>query len=92
MPMNVNSINGDRIATNTLVADRILSGSITSTQIGANQVTADKINVSSLSAVSANVGLLRTAGTGARTEIYSNVIKVFSANNGLAVQIGDLNA
>ncbi|TSD72770.1 hypothetical protein FFI39_018295 [Janthinobacterium sp. KBS0711] len=47
-------------------------------------------SISSLSAMSAVIGTLRTATSGARTEIWDNVIKVYDANNMLRVQIGDL--
>jgi hypothetical protein len=57
----------------------------------AGTVTAAKINVTQLSAISATIGTLRTATTGARTEISDNVIKVFDSSNVLRVRIGDLS-
>lgn len=54
-------------------------------------ITADKITVTSLSAIKATIGLLRTATSGARTEIADNVIKVYDASNVLRVKIGDLS-
>jgi hypothetical protein len=51
-------------------------------------ITADKLKVSSLSAVCTTVGLLRTAVTGARTEISDNLICVYDSNNVLRVRMG----
>lgn len=48
----------------------------------------DKASITSLSAVSATIGTLRTATTGARTEISDNLIKVYDENNVLRVRIG----
>jgi hypothetical protein len=53
-----------------------------------NQAAAGDINVSSLSAISATIGLLRTATSGARTEIEDNQIRVYDASNVLRVRIG----
>ncbi|MCB4861979.1 fibronectin type III domain-containing protein [Sphingobium sp. PNB] len=61
--------------------DRITTGTI----------SANKLNVGQLSAITANIGLLRTATSGARTEISDNVIKVYDSSNVLRVQIGDLS-
>lgn len=51
-------------------------------------VTAGKMNVSTLSAITANVGLLRTASSGARTEIEANQIRVYDSSGTLRVRIG----
>lgn len=56
--------------------------------IGARSITADKLSVNSLSAISANIGLLRTASSGARTEISSNLIEVYDSNDRLRVRMG----
>lgn len=48
----------------------------------------DTASITSLSAVSATIGTLRTATTGARTEISDNLIKVYDENNVLRVRIG----
>jgi predicted phage tail protein len=52
------------------------------------KITAEGITTPSLSALSANVGLLRTAGSGARTEIEANQIRVYDVNNVLRVRMG----
>ena len=59
--------------------------------IKAGSITAAKMDVTSLSAISATIGTLRTAATGARTEISDNVIKVYDGNNVLRVKMGDLS-
>ncbi len=51
-------------------------------------VTADKLNVSSLSAITATIGLLRTATTGARTEIEDDQIRVYDSAGTLRVRLG----
>ena len=68
----------DKIAANTILADNIAAGAI----------TADKLSVSSLSAITATIGTLRTATSGARTEISDNLISVYDANNILRVRMG----
>lgn len=70
------SINITRVSNGVLIAD--------------GAVTAGKISVGNLQAVSANIGLLRTASSGARTEITDNVIRVYDASNVLRVKIGNL--
>lgn len=61
---------------------------IVSKMLAAKAVTADKMNVESLSAITATIGLLRTASSGARTEIKDNLIEVYDNNNVLRVRIG----
>lgn len=88
------------IATDTITANQIAANAITATELSSNSVTADKIlagavtaakiAVTQLDAVSATIGTLRTATSGARTEISDNVIKVFDASGTLRVKIGNL--
>ena len=54
----------------------------------AGSITADKLHVSSLSAISATIGTLRTATSGARTEIKDNLIEVYDSHNVLRVRMG----
>lgn len=61
---------------------------IVSRMLAAKAITADKLAVTSLSAITANIGLLRTATSGARTEIKDNLIQVFDSNNMLRVRMG----
>lgn len=64
------------------------NGIIAEGMIQSKAVTADKMSVESLSAITATIGTLRTATTGARTEISDNLIKVYDANNVLRVRMG----
>lgn len=66
----------------------LVANSVTTNAINAGAVTAAKINVTSLSAITATIGTLRTATTGARTEIKDNLIEVYDASNVKRVQIG----
>ncbi|PZU10274.1 hypothetical protein [Sphingomonas sp.] len=84
-------IDGDYLKTSTVDANRVIvSGSITTPLLAAGSVTAAKISVASLSAITADVGLLRTASSGARTEIEANQIRVYDASNVQRVTIGQL--
>ena len=49
---------------------------------------AAKISVTQLSAITATIGLLRTASTGARTEIEDNQIRVYDGSGTLRVRMG----
>jgi hypothetical protein len=51
----------------------------------------NRASIGSLSALTAVIGTLRTATSGARTEISDNVIKVFDTSNQLRVRLGDLS-
>lgn len=55
-----------------------------------NVVGAGDISVSSLDAISATIGLLRTATTGQRLEIGSNLIRVYDASNNVVMEMGVL--
>ena len=54
----------------------LAANAVTAEKISAGAITADKLSVNSLSAVSATIGTLRTATSGARTEISDNLICV----------------
>lgn len=56
--------------------------------IKAGSVTAAKLAVTQLSAITADIGLLRTATTGARTEIEANQIRVYDGTGTMRVRIG----
>lgn len=57
-------------------------------KITTGTITASKLNVSTLSAITANIGLLRTATSGARTEIENNQIRVYDSAGTLRVRMG----
>lgn len=61
---------------------------VTPKMIQAGAVTADKLQVESLDTISARIGTLRTATSGARTEIKDNLIEVYDANDKLRVRMG----
>ena len=65
-----------------------VDGSIITNDMLAGGITADKIMVNSLSAICATIGTLRTATSGARTEINDNLIEVYDSNNVLRVKMG----
>ena len=75
------SIDGDTII-NAAASTAIVNA------IQANSIDASKLNVSTLSAITATIGTLRTATTGARTEIKDNLIEVYDSNDTLRVRLG----
>lgn len=83
-----NTITASQIAADTITASQIASNAITANEIAAGAVTAAKISVTELSAITATIGTLRTATTGARTEIKDNLIEIFDASNVRRVRLG----
>lgn len=65
-----------------------VSGKVNKGMIETGAVLADNIDVDSLSAITATIGTLRTATTGARTEIKDNLIEVYDENDVLRVRVG----
>jgi hypothetical protein len=53
-------------------------------------VAANKLSVNQLDAISATVGLLRSATSGARLEISTDVIRVYDSSGALRVKLGNL--
>jgi len=86
-----NAVTATEIAANAVTATAIATDAVTANKIQAGAVTAAKISVTQLDAINATIGVLRTATTGARSEIRDNVIKVYDASNVLRVKIGDLS-
>ena len=68
----------------TLFDDNI----VTKKMLQAGSVDAGKIKVDSLSAISATIGILRTATSGARSELRDNLIQIFDSNNVVRVKLG----
>lgn len=68
-----------------------IRGQLVASQIGAGTVDASKINVTSLDAITATIGTLRTASSGARTELSDNRYRVFDASNVCRIKLGDLS-
>ena len=82
------AVTAGTIAANAVTATEIASGSVIADKIAAGAVTAAKMNVTELSAITATIGLLRTASTGARTEISNNLIEVYDAAGVRRVRLG----
>jgi len=85
-----NAVTAAEIAANAVTATAIATDAVTANKIQAGAVTAAKISVTQLDAITATIGTLRTATSGARSEIRDNVIKVYDASNVLRVKIGNL--
>lgn len=73
------------VTSNTLAVNSVIAG-----KVAAGAISASEISVTSLSSVSATIGLLRTASTGERLEIASDVIRVYDAANVLRIKFGNL--
>ncbi|MEN2425993.1 hypothetical protein AA0N74_08125 [Chromobacterium vaccinii] len=86
-----NSITTDKLAANSVTAANLAAGAISADKLASKSITADKLAVGSLDAITARIGTLRTATSGARTEISDNVIKVFDENGTLRVRLGNLS-
>lgn len=80
------SIQNAQIA--NLNADKITAGDIAADRMKTNIVEAVSGKFESLSALTATIGHLRTATTGARTEIQDNLIQVFDSSGRVRVKIG----
>ena len=86
-----NTISGDKIQAGAIDTNKLKAGAVDADKIKVNSISADKLNVNSLSSLSAKIGILRTATTGARTEIRDNLIEVYDENNRLRVRVGVWN-
>lgn len=86
-----------------LTGDLIVANSITASNLSVAQLSAITANLGTITAGSLNINnkftvdssgntTIKSGTTGARVEIYNNVIKVFDASNVLRVKIGDLTA
>ena len=71
-----------------LILIKLKTGAVDADKIKAGSISGDKLNVNSLSSISAKIGTLRTATTGARTEIRDNLIEIYDENNRLRVRMG----
>lgn len=69
-------------------AGDITAGNIAAARMQTNVLNALQANVSQLSAITAIIGTLRTATSGARTEIQDNLITVYDSNGVLRVRMG----
>ena len=71
-----------------LSADKITAGNIAADRMKANIVAAVSGQFTELSAITAKIGVLRTATSGARTEIKDNLIEVYDDAGRVRVKIG----
>ena len=71
-----------------LSADKITTGSIAADRMKANIVSAMSGQFTELSSITAKIGLLRTATSGARTEIRDNLIEVYDSAGMVRVRLG----
>ena len=71
-----------------VTGDTKIDGNVITNNMLAGSISADKMAVDSLSAITATIGTLRTATSGARTEIKDNLIEVYDSNNVLRVKMG----
>lgn len=71
-----------------VTGDTQIDGNVITNNMLAGSISADKMAVDSLSAICATIGILRTATSGARTEIKDNLIEVYDSNNVLRVKMG----
>ena len=65
-----------------------MGGSDNNVTIKNGAIKAEHLDVQTLSSICATIGTLRTATTGARTEIRDNLIEVYDENNVLRVRMG----
>lgn len=66
------SIDGGNIQTNTITATQIAANTITSAQIAANTITTTELNANAINGMTITGSILRTAASGARTEMNHN--------------------
>ncbi|WP_026762687.1 phage tail protein [Selenomonas artemidis] len=81
-------VTGDTKFERGVIAKNIEAGSIQGDRIVANSIGADRLQVDELSAITAKIGTLRTADSGARTEIHDNLILVYDDKDRLRVRMG----
>ena len=99
-----NSVDADKLAANSVTADKIAVNSVTADKIAVNSLSAINANMGAITSGSLNIGsgrfVVNTSGdltvksaiTGARTELTSKTYKVYDASGVLRVHIGDLTA
>jgi hypothetical protein len=96
-------IGGWAVYQKILTGDLIVANSITATNLSVAQLSAITANLGTITAGSLNINnkftvdasgntTIKSGTTGARVEIFNNVIKVYDASNILRVKIGDLTA
>lgn len=82
------AVSTPQLAAGAVTTNELAANAVNTNNLNAGAVTAAKMSVTQLSAITATIGLLRTATTGARTEIKDNLIQVYDSSNVLRVQMG----
>jgi hypothetical protein len=96
-------ITGDLIVAATIVAANIAASTITADKLNVTQLSAITANLGSVTAGALNINskfivasdgtvTIRSGTSGARLEIYNNVIKAYDSGGTLRVKLGDLSA
>jgi hypothetical protein len=97
-----NSVTSDKITANAVTAVKLAAGAVTAEKIDVINLSAISANMGSITAGSISINdkfivdpngttTIRSGTTGARLEIFNNVIKVFDEAGVLRVKIGDLS-
>lgn len=78
----------DNLKVGWISADKITAGDIAADRMKTNIVQAMEGKFNTLSAITGRIGHLRTADSGARTEIRDNLIEVFDEQGRVRVRLG----
>ena len=102
--MAADSVTTDKIAANAVTVSEIAANAVTADKINVTNLAAINSNLGAISAGSLNIGsgrfvvttsgdlTVKSATTGARTELTNKTYKVYDASGVLRVHIGDLTA
>lgn len=82
------AISTDKIAANAITADKIRAGAIEAQHIAAEAVTANKIAADAIDGKTITGALIRSAASGARTEMNTSGLQVLNASNQPLVRLG----
>jgi hypothetical protein len=88
-----NTITGDKIAANTITADRLTVANLAAISADLGSINAGSLNINNKFIVATDgTTTIQSATTGARVQIFNNVIKVYDSAGILRVKMGDLLA
>ena len=86
--INAGAITTAKIAANAITADKIAANAITADKIAANAITADKIAANAINGKTITGALVRSAASGARTEMTNQGIQVLDGASNPLVRLG----
>ena len=86
--LDAGAITADKIAANAITADKIAANAITADKIAANAITADKIAANAINGKTITGALVRSAASGARTEMTNQGIQVLDGASNPLVRLG----